>query len=126
MLLTATPVQNNLIEIFNLVSILRPGHLGDYESFIQTFGKDRKQLKEDHYLKQLIQKVMIRNTRKGTEIEQTKRHIQTIWIHFTPEEKEVYQNLEQSDHMWKAFSKITLLREICSSREACYLSLKND
>src|SRR5690606_7669882 len=41
LLLTATPVQNQLIEIFNLISILKPGHLGNYESFIETYGKDR-------------------------------------------------------------------------------------
>lgn len=124
LLLTATPVQNNLIEIFNLVSILRPGHLGNYESFTEKFGKDRNKLKEDKYLKQLIQKVMIRHTRKETRLDETKRQIETIWIDFTPEEMEVYKKIEQSAGNWNTFSKITLLREICSSREACYMSLK--
>src|SRR5699024_12199922 len=35
LLLTATPIQNKLIEIFNLVSILKPGHLGNYDSFLE-------------------------------------------------------------------------------------------
>lgn len=39
LLLTATPVQNQLIEIFNLISILKPGHLGNYESFWKTMVK---------------------------------------------------------------------------------------
>src|SRR5699024_5355278 len=55
LLLTATPIQNNLTEIFNLVAILKPGLLGSYDSFIKRFGIDRNLLHEDAYLKQLIQ-----------------------------------------------------------------------
>src|SRR5690625_334877 len=54
LLLTATPIQNNLLEIFNLVSILKPGHLGDYDSFMKRFGKDRQLLAKDQYLKKQI------------------------------------------------------------------------
>ncbi|WP_077299491.1 DEAD/DEAH box helicase [Virgibacillus pantothenticus] len=124
LLLTATPVQNELLEIFNLVSILKPGHLGNYDSFKASYGNDRKNMKQDLFLKQLIQKVMVRNTRKETGLNQIKRHIETIWTEFTSEEAEVYQTLEASTALFPAFSKITYLRELCSSREACYLSLK--
>src|SRR5690625_5832386 len=37
LLLTATPIQNNLLEIFNLVSILKQGHLLKYENFLKQF-----------------------------------------------------------------------------------------
>ncbi|MYL41848.1 DEAD/DEAH box helicase [Virgibacillus salexigens] len=124
LLLTATPVQNQLIEIFNLVSILKPGHLGNYDSFLESYGKDRKNMKQDIYLKQLVQKVMVRNTRRETGLNQVKRHIETIWTEFSDEEKDVYQQLENSTGLLPSFSKITFLREFCSSREACYLSLK--
>lgn len=125
LLLTATPVQNRLIEIFNLVSILKPGHLGNYESFLEEYGKDRKKVNQDAYLKQLIQKVMIRNTRKSTALNNAKRKIETIWLDFSSEEQEVYQELNAITEPFSTFSKITYLREICSSREACYLSLQN-
>ncbi|RLL48093.1 DEAD/DEAH box helicase [Oceanobacillus piezotolerans] len=124
LLLTATPVQNQLIEVFNLISILKPGHLGNYESFLDRYGKDRKNIKQDAYLKQLIQKVMIRNTRKATALNQTKRNIETVWIEFSNEEMEVYKELEATTQNFSTFSKITYLRELCSSREACFLSLK--
>src|SRR5699024_9034256 len=42
----------------------------------------------------------------------------------TAEEMEFYQILEKTIQSLSTFTKITLLREICSSREACYLSLK--
>ncbi|MBP1969736.1 SNF2 family DNA or RNA helicase [Virgibacillus natechei] len=124
LLLTATPVQNRLLEIFNLVSLLKPGHLGNYDSFLDQYGKDRKKIKQDIYLKQLIQKVMIRNTRKDTILNNTKRHIETIWIDFKPEHQQVYDELNDITMPFSSFSKITFLREMCSSREACYLSLK--
>lgn len=124
LLLTATPVQNELLEIFNLVSILKPGHLGSYDSFKASYGNDRKTMKQDLYLKQLVQKVMVRNTRKDTGLNQIKRHIETIWTEFSREEAAVYQALEESTMLLPSFSKITFLRELCSSREACYLSLK--
>ncbi|HLR66440.1 DEAD/DEAH box helicase [Virgibacillus alimentarius] len=125
LLLTATPVQNRLVEIFNLVSILKPGHLGNYESFLEQYGKNRKKIHQDAYLKKLIQKVMIRNTRKGTELNTTKRTIETIWLNFSKEEKAVYDDLNAITGPLSTFSKITYLREICSSREACYLSLQS-
>lgn len=124
LLLTATPVQNRLVEIFNLVSILKPGHLGNYDSFLDQYGKDRKKIKQDIYLKQLIQKVMIRNTRKDTTLNNTKRNIETIWVDFKPEQMEVYEALNHITMPFSTFSKITFLRELCSSREACYLSLQ--
>src|SRR5690554_1188210 len=123
LLLTATPIQNKLIEIFNLVSILKPGHLGNYASFLERFGKDRKMIKQDVYLKLLIKKVMIRNTRKETALNDVKRNIHTTWLNFTNEELSVYQDIEQIADNLSTFSKITFLRELCSSREACFLSL---
>lgn len=124
LLLTATPIQNNLLEIFNLVSILKPGHLGNYQSFLKRFGKDRKMIQQDSYLKQLIQKIMIRHTRKETSLKDIKRNIHTVWLNFTAKELAVYQNIEKLPNDISTFSKITFLREMCSSREACFLSLK--
>ncbi|GAB4073469.1 SNF2-related protein [Barrientosiimonas marina] len=124
LLLTATPVQNKLVEIFNLVSILKPGHLGNYESFLEQYGQDRQNLSQDGYLKTLIQKVMVRNTRKNAELNNVKRHIETVWADFTDAERDVYTQVENATETLPAFARMTLLREICSSREACYLSLK--
>lgn len=124
LLLTATPIQNNLIEIFNLIAILRPGHLGDLQTFREKFGKNINKPEKNHYLKQLIERVMIRNTRKETELKQTKRHINTIYVEFSHKEKEVYEILNGLNFINGPFTKITLLREFCSSRESCYLSLE--
>ncbi|WP_175072960.1 DEAD/DEAH box helicase [Terribacillus sp. AE2B 122] len=124
LLLTATPVQNKLSDIYNLVSLLKPGYLGSYKQFKDTYGDDRRDAEEHHYLKELIRKVMVRNRREETGLQWTKRKVETIWIDFTEQERLVYENMQDSTSAAATFAKITLLRELCSSREAAYLSMK--
>ncbi|WP_077601329.1 DEAD/DEAH box helicase [Oceanobacillus sojae] len=123
LLLTATPVQNKLLELFNLVSLLKPGHLGNYKTFTEKYGKDRKKMEQDPYLKKLVQQVMVRNTRKDTSLNNSKRKIQTIWTSLPENYEKVYQQLMELSFGMAAFAKITYLREFCSSREACFTSL---
>lgn len=126
LLLTATPIQNKIVELFNLVSILKPGFLGSYDSFIQKFGTKQINKMEDQYLNKLVKKVMVRNRRKDTILDDVKRHVHTIWVDFSEAEKTVYEELNQFlSSIPSTLSKITYLKEICSSREACYLSLQN-
>ncbi|WP_409978163.1 DEAD/DEAH box helicase [Anoxybacteroides tepidamans] len=128
LLLTATPIQNRIEEIFHLVSLLKPGHLGNASYFAETYGKTRS-LQTDEHLKALVNKVMIRNRRIDTGIEWSKRHVETVIIEFSKEERELYeavQSLKADETFLKhQFSLITMLREVCSSREALYLTLKN-
>ncbi|WP_316569627.1 SNF2-related protein [Neobacillus sp. YIM B06451] len=130
LLLTATPIQNKIEEIFNLVSLLKPGHLGNESSFYDKYRKDSRTLADDANLKELVNKVMIRNRRGDTGIEWTKRHVQTIPIEFSESERSLYNAITdlRSTGDWvhtSAFSFITLQREACSSREAVYYTLKN-
>lgn len=125
LLLTATPIQNNIIELFNLVTILKPGYLGSYETFTQKFGKKNAENLQDAYLNKLIQKVMVRNRRKDTLLKDVERNVHSVWITFTEEEQRVYDKLNEMLETCSSLSKITFLRELCSSREACYLSLQN-
>lgn len=126
LLLTATPIQNKLTDIFNLVSILKPGFLGDYQTFKKKFNAKKRRLEDDQHLKRLIQKVMVRNRREDTNVEWTKRKVENISVDFSAEELEVYQQIEQVFKHKTKFSSLVYLREFCSSREACYLSLKKD
>lgn len=130
LLLTATPIQNRISEIFNLVSLLKPGHLGNESAFYERYKRDSRSLNDDEHLKELVNKVMIRNRRADTGIEWTERHVETIPIHFTNEEGELYEAvsmLSRDDHWMgkSAFAVMTLQREACSSREAVFVTLKN-
>lgn len=130
LLLTATPIQNRIEEIFNLVSLLKPGHLGNESAFFEKYKRDARSINDDEHLKELVNKVMIRNRRGDTGIEWTKRLVETIPIEFTDEERDLYDSISdlrsESDWMTSSqFSLMTLQREACSSREAVYYTLKN-
>ena len=127
LLLTATPIQNDVFELFYLISLLKPGHLGSYETFQAAFSASKHNVEHDEYLRELVNQVMVRNRRQDTGIEWTKRRVQTIPIHFTPQEQEVYDMILELKHISPvfsgAFSMITLQKEMCSSKEATYLTL---
>jgi SNF2 family DNA or RNA helicase len=130
LLLTATPIQNRISEIFNLVSLLKPGHLGSETDFYNKYKKDSRSLDDDQYLKELVNKVMIRNRRADTGIEWTKRIVETISIEFSEKERDLYDAVSSFGQgnaiMNKSqFSCLTLQREACSSRESVYYTLKN-
>lgn len=123
LLLTATPMQNDIRELFHLISIIRPGLLGNYEQFIQERKKNA--LLSDAFVKRMIQRVMIRNVRKDTVEKDIKRNVQNVWLTFTDEERKVYEKLDEKLKQYPSLARVTFLRSLCSSREACYLSLKN-
>lgn len=130
LLLTATPIQNRVEEIFNLVSLLKPGHLGNETAFYEKYKRDARSLNDNQHLKELVNKVMIRNRRADTGIEWTKRYVETIPIEFSNSERELYEEIcsLKNEDDWlatSAFSVMTLQREACSSREAVFYTLKN-
>ena len=65
LLLTATPLQNDLRELYNLVTLLRPGQLGTWEEFraAHLVGGDHRQPKDPESLRALTHAVMIRTRR---------------------------------------------------------------
>lgn len=129
LLLTATPIQNRIEEIFNLVSLLKPGHLGNEATFFEKYKREKRTINDDEHLKELVNKVMIRNRRADTGIQWTKRKVVTIPIEFSKEERDLYEAVANpasfGNHSSSAFSAITLKREACSSREAVFYTLKN-
>ncbi|PLS15272.1 ATP-dependent helicase [Bacillus sp. M6-12] len=130
LLLTATPIQNRVDEIFHLVSLLKPGHLGNAALFSEKFKGKGRNVIDDKHLKELVNTVMIRNRRADTGIEWTKRHVETIIIDFSPSERVLYDAVSayrpySEDAVGAGFSSMTLQREACSSRDAVFFTLKN-
>jgi SNF2 family DNA or RNA helicase len=129
LLLTATPVQNRLDEIFNLVSLLKPGHLGNAENFEKDYREGKNKLQNEDKLKKLVNKVMVRNRREDTGLDWPKRKVKTIPIQLTEQERGLYESLstlrKRTAGANSAFSLLTLQREVCSSREAAFMTLKN-
>ena len=92
LLLTATPVQNDLRELYNLVTLLRPGVLGTYRLFRHSFvvRGDRRLPKNTPQLSRLLADVMIRTTRSSTSIKFPRREVHTIHLELTPDEQRFY------------------------------------
>lgn len=95
LLLTATPVQNDLRELYNLVTLLKPGTLGTYRSFRKNFmiRGDKRLPRNTTDLSHLLKKVMIRTTRSSTAIPFPKRRVQTLTFPLNPQERALYDGV---------------------------------
>ncbi|PLT34731.1 DEAD/DEAH box helicase [Bacillus sp. V5-8f] len=130
LLLTATPIQNKIEEIFHLVSLLKPGHLGNASMFSEKYKGKGRTINDNQHLKELVNTVMIRNRRVDTGVEWTKRIVETVIVEFTPSEQALYDAVtefrpESAEGIGSTFSALTLQREACSSREAVFYTLRN-
>lgn len=133
LLLTATPVQNEMDELFNLVTLLKPGHLGHTGSFASNYVEGKRQAKNSEKLRSEMEKVMIRNKRSDGGIQFTPRRVQSVPIQLSPQEAELYQGVtdfvrehyHQGLGRFNSLALITLQREVCSSREAAFMTLYN-
>jgi hypothetical protein len=67
LLLTATPLQNDLRELYNLVTLLRPGQLGTWQEFRaqHLVAGDHRQPRDPEALRALTHAVMIRTRRSS-------------------------------------------------------------
>ncbi|HEX7079204.1 MAG TPA: SNF2-related protein [Candidatus Eisenbacteria bacterium] len=95
LLLTATPVQNDLHELYNLVQLLRPGLLGTYRTFGREFMRrgDRRMPQNTGRLATLLSETMIRTTRASTSIRFPKREVTNVLFDLSDAERELYDNV---------------------------------
>jgi len=95
LLLTATPVQNNLEELFNLVTLLQPGQLKTLRGFRKTHVArgDKRQPKDPEGLRRLLSEVMVRNRRATTVLALTRRVARTLLVTPNPGEQALYAGL---------------------------------
>jgi superfamily II DNA or RNA helicase len=79
LLLSATPVQNSLLELYNLLTLLQPGIFKTPKEFRAVYmlpGKPREPANRDR-LRELMRGVMVRNTRALTALRLPRRHAAT-------------------------------------------------
>jgi SNF2 family DNA or RNA helicase len=97
LMLTATPIQNDLIELFNLISILRPGHLSTMQKFKDEFlaERDKRLPKNSAKLRKMLSEIMIRHRRADTLIKFPQRFVHTHSIELNPDEAELYKELTE-------------------------------
>jgi SNF2 family DNA or RNA helicase len=95
LLLTATPVENNLMELYNLITLLKPGQLKTSSEFRKEFMTrgDPTDPQNRRQLKTLLEEVMIRNTRALANIGLPPRFAHTIRVDPSRSEKELYERI---------------------------------
>ena len=93
LLLTATPVENNLDELYNLITLLKPGQLSTPREFRKQFvvSGDPRLPKNRGQLRALLGDVMVRHTRSQVNIKLPPRQASTIRLHLSAEENTFYQ-----------------------------------
>ena len=93
LLLSATPVQNNLIELYNLLTLLKPGIFKTQKEFraaYMTPGKPRQPANSER-LRDLMRDAMIRNTRAVVALKLPRRHASTRRVALPAGEEAAYQ-----------------------------------
>ena len=105
--LTATPVQNDLLELYRLVNLLRPGTFtseaafrerfmerkaaGSSASWGNSYGYDKRRPSRPEDLRRLVADVMVRTTRAQAGIDDVARHVSSYPITIQGVEKEAYE-----------------------------------
>lgn len=97
LLLSATPVQNNLIELYNLLTLLKPGIFKterEFRSLYMTPGNPRLPTHRER-LQELMRDVMIRNTRALADVSLPPRQAATLLVEPSWEEQAGYLELSR-------------------------------
>jgi superfamily II DNA or RNA helicase len=132
LLLTATPVENNLMELYNLITLLKPGQLKTASEFRKEFMTrgDPTDPQNRSRLKILLGEVMIRNTRAIAKIGLPPRFAHTIRVDPSGSEKELYeritgliQGINATDGAGRKLLLKNLLAEAGSSPHAVNMTL---
>lgn len=95
LLLTATPLQNDLDELYNLAALLRPGQFGtpaEFRARFQVRGEARK-LRDSEGLRALLRELMIRHTRASAAVSLPRRVARTVCVSMKEPEREAYEKL---------------------------------
>jgi SNF2 family DNA or RNA helicase len=95
LLLTATPVQNDLDELYNLITILKPGQLKTPRQFRRQFvvQGDPRLPKNRGRLRELMADVMVRHSRGQVSVSLPPRHAHTIRLTLSSDERALYNNV---------------------------------
>jgi superfamily II DNA or RNA helicase len=97
LMLTATPVENNLIELYNLITLLKPGLLATEPDFRKTYvtpGKP-KAPRNPEQLRTMLGEVMIRNTRAAADVSLPRRIAASVPVTPSKTEEETYGRLSR-------------------------------
>ena len=127
-ILTGTPIENRLGELWNLLNFINPGLLGSYSSFSDRFVgaiEQQKDVAARHALKKLIQPFVLRRLKTNVLEDLPPRIEKTIIIPLEEKERAFYEALRRMalENLSGVSSvdqnRIHILAEITKLRRAC-------
>ncbi len=133
LILTGTPIQNHLGEIWNLFRFTNPGLLGSFEYFSKKFifpiEKENDKLIQKQ-LKKILQPFMLRRTKSEVLDELPSKTEITYEVELSKEERAHYENIRAlavANLEEGSLNPIQTLAEITKLRQAaCHPALVND
>ena len=136
LLLTATPVQNSLNELYNLVTVLKPGQLKSPREFQREFvvRGDPRLPKNRGRLRDLLSDVMVRHSRGQITLQLPPRRAHTVQIQLAEDERQLYDAVVALSRRMISDEDVarthrlgmrTLLREAGSSAAATVSTLRS-
>jgi superfamily II DNA or RNA helicase len=129
LIVTGTPIENHLGELWNLFRFINPGLLGSLESFNERFANAIEHATENNprnQLRKLIQPFILRRLKHQVLTELPSRTEITLQVELSPEEMAFYEALRQQAILKLADSDapagqkhLQVLAEIMKLRQAC-------
>lgn len=135
LMLTATPVQNDLMELYSLITILTPGQLGTVRAFRSHFveNADARRPKNAPSLRRLLNDVMIRNRRSKVDIAFPRRRAAIYHLALSEAEWQLYADAtgyirrrfhDPASDKHLRLTLLTLQKELSSSPQAVAATLR--
>lgn len=120
---TATPVQNNVKDLYNVINLIRPGLFGTETEFERRYVPDHDDggVMNADELNRHLRSVMIRHKRGDTTIDFTDRQVRTNTFQPTDQERELYEAVTKyvkrhySKHSGQHLVMLMLQKEVVSS-----------
>ncbi len=132
LMLTATPIQNNLMELYNLINLIKPGLLGTLQNFEEEYIGDAqgRVLLHAQRLQRLLEQVLIRNRRSETGIKFPDRNVETNRVQASEEEMQLHRAVSDFIRKYRTsfeshLALLILEREVASSAPALSATLGN-
>src|SRR5581483_8299428 len=97
LLLSATPFHNRLVELKNLIDVLKPGLLGWTRAFNKQYvdPKDPRRPRNVHHLRNLLGEVLIPNRRSEVAVKLPPRRAVTYHLELGPDERAFYDDMSE-------------------------------
>lgn len=151
LVLTGTPMQNNLAELWNLFDFVNPTLLGSYETFKEEFEDNIRKagytnasnvdvdvgFSLSSYLRKVISPYILRRSKKDVAQRLPEKVEKIVFCELSQEQVEMYKSSLNTESMFKVLQGkknvlcgIDMLRKICNhpylwSRDTYFLSEQN-